>query len=355
MKKVILLLFVCAMNLLVFSQDKEAAEALITEGIALHDNGDFTGAIAKYDKALELDKDNLLALAEKAFSLMSAERYDETIVCCKRAIAAHPGDPQLNNIYTSYGTALDGLQQSEKAIVIYDEGIKFFPGSYQLYYNRSVTLYSLSRVEEALDGFQQAIVLNPDHGSSHNAIARIMKGNDKRIQSLLAYWRFLVVEPEGKRAHENFVAMQELMGQGVEKTGKKSVSISVTQDMLGDTTAQGKPNENSFAMVDLLLTVTSALDYDKKNKKKSPQELFISKLETVCASMEEAQKENRGFFWTYYAPYFIEMKQQNLLEPFAYIAFATSGDSHGMKWIKENAGAIEKFYDWSNDYSWKMK
>lgn len=54
-----------------FSQNKTAADDLVMEGIELHDNGDYKGAIAKYDKALAIDKDNLFALTEKAYSLLS--------------------------------------------------------------------------------------------------------------------------------------------------------------------------------------------------------------------------------------------------------------------------------------------
>ena len=77
MRKIVLLLYIMSINL-TFSQNKTEAEKIVDEGVAYHDKGDYDGAVNKYNKALELDKDNLLALAEKAFTLNSLKKYDET-------------------------------------------------------------------------------------------------------------------------------------------------------------------------------------------------------------------------------------------------------------------------------------
>ena len=68
----------------------------------------------------------------------------------------------------------------------------------------------------------------------------------------------------------------------------------------------------------------AALDYDKQNKKKAKVEQFIRKFETVCASLNKSRKDSNGFYWNYYVPCFIEMKDNQLVETSAYIAFASS-------------------------------
>ena len=96
---------------------------------------------------------------------------------------------------------------------------------------------------------------------------------------------------KGKRTKENLDGMQTIMKGNVEKTGKKSVTISISPDMLSDTTADGKPKENSFTSTELILLMDGALDFDKKNKKKSDVEQFIRKFETVCSSLKETKKD----------------------------------------------------------------
>ncbi len=355
MKKTILLLMFPLMSSILFAQNKEEADNLVNEGVAYHDKGDYDGAISKYNKALELDKDNLLALTEKAFSLLSQEKYDESIICCQKAIEKHPTEKDLQTVYVTYGNALDAQNKTDRSVEIYDEGIKQFPDYYQLHFNKGITLSSVKKYDEAILSFQKSILLNPKHAGSHNAIARILNIKNKRIPSLLAYCRFFVVEPKGNRAKENLAAMQTLMQGNVEKTGKKSITINISPDMLSDTTADGKPKENSFTSTDLILLMDGALDFDKKNKKKSEVEQFIRKFETVCSSLKETKKDNYGFYWDYYVPYFTEMKDKNLIETLGYIVFASSDDEDVAKWLKSHQTEIDTFYTWSKSFVWKSK
>lgn len=353
MKKTILILMFALTYNLSFGQNKVEAEKLVNEGIAYHDKGDFDGAILRYDKALELDKDNLLALAEKAFSLLSSQKYEESIKYCQKAIETHSGENGLQTVYVTFGNATDALKKTDKSIEIYDEGIKQFPDYYQLYFNKGVTLWSVRKDDDALLCFQTAAKLNPRHASSHNAIARLSMNTNKRIAALLAYFRFFVLEPESQRAKENLESVKKLIKANVEETGKKSVNISISPDLLGDTTATGKPTENSFSTTDMLLSMETALDFDKKNKKKTEIERFAMKLETMCSSFKEIESNNYGFFWDYYVPYFIEMKDKKLIEPFSYIVFATSSEPDVAKWLEENKAEVDKFYEWSKSFKWK--
>ncbi len=350
MKKKILLLLLPLLCNAVFGQQKVEAEKLVKEGVAYHDKGNYEAAITKYDKALQLDKDNLLALAEKAMSLLSLQKYDEAVVCCEKAIEKHSGSEVLKIVYVTYGNASDGLEKTDKSLEIYDEGIKQFPDFYLLYFNKGITLSNITKYDEAILCFQKSVSLNPKHASSHNAIARLLDMKEKRIPSLLAYSRFLILEPESKRSKGNLENLQKIMEGNVEKTGEKSITISISPNMLGDTTSK----ENSFASTDLLLAMAAALDYNKKNKKKTKVEQFIGKFETVCSSLKETQKDNYGFYWDYYVPYFVKMKDEKLLTTFAYIAFASSDDPEVSKWLKSHKTEINKFYEWSTNFNWEV-
>src|ERR1700744_2174737 len=115
-----------------FAQHKAEAEATVARGIPYHDKGDYEGALKRYDSALALDKDNALALEEKALTLMTMEKYDASIECCERAIKKHSGDPTLKMLYVTYGTDYDYEKKTYKSIETYDEGIKLFPAFYLL-------------------------------------------------------------------------------------------------------------------------------------------------------------------------------------------------------------------------------
>lgn len=352
MNKTLLILMILLVGNISFGQNKADAEKLVNEGVAYHDKGDYNGAISRYDKALALDKDNLLALSEKALTLNTLQKCEESILICQRAIETHPGENGLKTIYVTYGNNLDDLKKTDKSVEIYDQGIKQFPDYYQLYFNKGISLTSVKRYDEAILCFQKSVSLNPKHAGSHNIIARILNTTN-RIPAILAYSRFLVIEPESKRAKENLSSLQEIMNRNVEVTGKKSINLNVSPDLLGDTISNGEVKENSFISTDLILTMAAAQDYDKKNKKKTEVEQFIRKFETVCESLKESQKSNHGFYWEFYVPYFTEMKDKNLVEPFAYIVFASSDNPDVSNWLKSNETEIDKFYEWSISFAWK--
>ncbi len=352
MKKLLFFLVAVFCISMINAQDKEGAELLVSEGVKLHDKGDYTGAIKKYDEALSLDKDNLLALAEKSLSLISAGRNEDCISCCRQAIETHPGAEDLKMVYVSMGTAYDELGRPKDAIIAYDEGIAVFPEYYLLQYNKGITYIGMEENEKSLECFYKSVMFNPRHASSHNAIARIMQFEGKRIPALLAYFRFLILEPEGLRAKENHEQLIALINSGVKKTGKKSVTISINMNMLGDTTEDGKPVENSFSMVDMLLSMDAALDSDKKNKKSTQIELFIRKAETMFSVMKESAGENSGFFWDYYVPYFVALKDAGYMEVFGNLIFISSGDEDALKWVEKNSKSIDNFYSWSASFDW---
>lgn len=354
-KQIFFLVLSLLCNTYIFGQQKEEAEKLVGEGVALHDKGNYQGAIVKYDKALQLDSNNLYALAEKAMTLFFLEKFNDAIQACQTAIAKHPGDKELKTVYVTCGNAYDGLKKPDKAIEMYDEGIKLSPDFYQLHFNKGITLSGLGKNDEAILCFQKSASLNPKHASSQNALGRLLKLKGKRIPSLMAFSRFLILEPESDRAKENLVSLQQLIKGNAQQTGKKSITININPDMLGDTTADGKTKENCFSTTDLILSLDAALDYDKKNKNKSEVEQFIRKFETVCSSFKETKKDNYGFYWEYYAPYFIQMKEKNLCETFAYIAFASSDDPKVTKWIESHKSEITGFYEWSGNYAWITK
>lgn len=348
------LTFICSI-LNLNAQDTEAAAQLVSEGIILHDNGNYSGAIKKYDAALEKDKDNFYALAEKATTYNSMNQFEEAIAVAKICITKHPEEKELRLVYVAYGNALDGLKKSEESIELYDEGIAKFPDFYLLHFNKGITLVSLKEYDQALLCFEDAALLNPSHAGTHNAIARFQKMNNKRIPAILAYLRFFVIEPTTARSIENYNSLESLFGGDIKKTGKNSMTINIDSDFLNipDSTADGKPSPNTFTSTNLIVMLSSALDTDKKNKNKNKAELLKNKLDLLCSSLEEESKKgNSGFYWEYYAPYFIEMKNAEQLETFSYIVCAGSMDKKVSSWLKEHQKEIEKFYNWNNEYNW---
>ena len=336
-------------SVLIFSQNKTDAKIKVNEGIELHDSGKYAEALAKYNEALNLDKDNSLALTEKAMTLESVKRYDEAIEVSKQVLKLYPNEDN-RTLYVTYANSLDHLNKTDLALKVYDEALKKYPDYYQLYFNKGISLVNAKENEKALIEFQKATKLNPNHSSSYNALAIL--GQSNRIASILAFSRYLVIDNKSGRAKGNFDTLIKLMKKGVSQSGDKSVSVSIDSATL-DKVNKKKKGENDFSSTDMILSLASALDYDDKNKDKTEVQKFISKFETLCRSMSESQKNQKGYYWEFLAPYFIEMEKKNLIEPFAYTIFRPSQNPDIIQYNKEHSDKIEEFQNWSKNYNWK--
>lgn len=353
MNKPIVFLAALLISLSAFSQNSEKIDKLIDEGVSLHDKGQYSDALKKYDEALVLDPSNKIAFAEKSMTQLAMARYEDVILTCQLAIQKLPGQSGSSNFYVNYGTALDELKQSEKAISIYNQGLKIFPTSYSLYFNKAITLLRTENKPDAILCLQQTLRNNPEHLKSHRLLGLLLIESEQRIPSIFANSRFLILEPEGERAATTLTMLQNVMTSNVKKGPGNKITLNIGRNMLSDTTNAAATNENVFTATDLNLTMSAALDYDSKNKKKTEVENFIRKFNTICETLKETQAKNHGFYWEYYAPYFIEMSNKGFIDTFAYLAFASTNKKNVTSWIKTHASEIDDFYKWSKTYYWK--
>lgn len=343
-RKLILTLLFPLLYTFTFAQNKVEAEKLVDEGIALHDKGDYDNAIAKYDKALTLDKDNLYALTEKAYSYLSQKKYEDVIKTGDIAFARHKTGNELKSLYVTYGNALDMVDRAAESIAAYDRGIKLFPNEQMLYFNKAVTLRGLKRNDEALVALEKSVLLKPDHPGSHNSISLALKDQGNVVGALLACFRFFTVEPTGTRASGVLDRTLELMNANVKKEGDKNINISLPS------TQQSK--ENTFSTAFLMLSMASALDYGAEYKNETDIQRFRRKFDAICSALEVSQKENSGFLWSYYVPYFLELKAKGFSEIFANVAFASQQKPEIVKYFQDNKAKLDAFAAWAEGYQW---
>jgi Tfp pilus assembly protein PilF len=349
--KTIPLFFVFSLfSTFLFAQQKESADKLVSKGISLQDARHVDSAISTYRQALELDRNNLLALAEMAYSLLSIDQYDESINYSKRAIKTHPRDPVLKTVYVSYGNALDGLGKADKSIDMYNEGIKQFPEYPLLYFNRGISQNELHKTEAALLSFQKSATLNPNHAGSHNALGHVLF-NMNSIPSLLAFCRFIALEPGSSRAAQALENIQKIMNAHVSKKDEGRLSVSISPDMIDQ---KEKNRENNFSSAELMLALSAALDSDSSNINKTAVEKFIRKFSLLCGYLKETEKDNYGFYWDYYVPYFTDMKDRGFVITFAYIAYTTSKTPDVTHWLDSHKSEIAEFYKWSDEFKWRI-
>lgn len=307
MRLFILVLSIFTLGNPAFSQSDKLS-GLLNQGITLHDKGDFANAVKIYDNIIQLDSSYQAAYYEKSFSFYGWGKYPE-------------------------------------AIAIYTEGILKYPDSYMLHFNRGITEYQLKLYPEAANDFKNSVRLNPFHPSSHQSLAYCVYDKNK-VAGMLALSVFLMLEPEGKRAEKNLILLNQLLGSNVKK-GEKNIEIKISSEALDST----KVLPDNFHMLEMMISMQSALDYDEKLKNLSAAEKLKSKLE-LFGNAELTKADATGFFTEFYIPFFKQLNKDKQLLTACYINNATSDDPKTKKWLDKNKQTVKEFYDWLKDYKW---
>lgn len=323
----------------------EQQDKLIKEGIALHDQNDFDGAIRKYEEALKENPNNVSALYEMAYSYMMKRDHRKSLEIAYKG--AQYKSNSLVILYQLIGNNLDILGEPEKAIEAYKAGIKVKPDFALIYFNLAVTYMNLKKPEEAKKNLKKSVQLNPNHPSSHLGLGELFYSTNYKTPALFAVSRFLILEPRTERSDAAYKIFRAILQGGVSQ-GKNPNEINIFADM------SGKKDEGDFGSIDLMLGLTKAAGMTEKDKGKSEMQLMIEQLESLFAIISETDpKGDRSkFVWKHYIPYFIELKKKNFVEPFAYYISQRSNLSGVQEWLTTNSNRVNEFLNWSKQYQW---
>jgi Tfp pilus assembly protein PilF len=327
------------------SSATDGQKRLINEGITLHDRGDFDGAIAKYEEVLKENPDNDWALYELAYSYQAKKDHRKSLEIAYKG-AQYKSD-KLGGFYVLIGNSLDDLGEGKKAVEVYNKGIKIQPDNHLLYYNLALAHARLNNFEDAKKNLKKATYLNPNHASSHVALAQLFNSTQYRTPALFAVMRFLVIEPNSRRSPAGYKLFRDILSGGA-TPGKKPNEINIFLNL------GGKKDEGDFGAVEMTLGLSGAVGMTEEKKNKSEAERLVDQLNTFLAIVSELDPkgDKSKYTWRYYIPYFIELKQKNLVEPFAYYISQSTDLKGGSEWLAANQTRVNEFLNWSRSYQW---
>ena len=359
------LLLFALITTLAFGQNPDAASIKVHEGVELHDKGDYKKAIKKYDEALKLDKDNLMAMAEKAMSMNALGEFEESAALCQDIIEKHNGAKEAPMVYVTYGNDMDQLKRPEASLRVYEKGISVLPDMYILHFNKGITLMGMDSTDQALTSFERSARLNPFHPGTQNAIARILGTQKKSIPATLAYCRFFMLEPESDRAKQNHALLQKNLFNNTSERAGGGTTISIDASALRDSTDTVHV-ENDFRDEDLVWSVTKGMDLisvlqEALNKDGGTTTIemngtmsaagFVGKLDDLAGLLKDGRPKNHGFQWDYYAAWLIALKDAGHTEALGHLAYASSEEKEVQKWLKDNGTKVSAYFDWEKDYT----
>jgi tetratricopeptide (TPR) repeat protein len=336
--KVILMLTLCICKS--YGQDNEL-QNFVDLGVKLYDDGDYKGAIEQYNKALKIDKKSAVANYEISSTYFALKDYEKAIEYSDNIISNKLS--YLDQAYILKGSALDLLDKPKEAIKVYKEAIKQFPISHLLYYNLAYTYYNSKEYKDAEEALQKALKIKPSHASSHLLLGFVMSDQGYRVQSLLALYNFLLLEPKGNRATSAYELLNSELKKGVKKDNEKSTTITLSNN-----------GSDEFRAAELMLSLLEASKGLEKNENKTEYELFSDNTKSFFSVLGELKKDNKGFWWNYYVDFFYTLTNDKHNEAFSYYISQSKNDEKINSWLKSNKNKVDALSKWYTNYNRKL-
>jgi tetratricopeptide (TPR) repeat protein len=319
-----------------FAQNGVDIQALIKQGIDLHNAGKYAEAIEKYNEVLKVDPANGYANYEIAFSLYASKKGNEAVSYLEKAV-------QSSNIslhaaaYSLMGSIYDENHQTQKAVDAYNAAIKINPDYPQLFFNEGIAYFRNRQFAEAENCAIDAIRHDPKNASSQRLYALVTFHQNKRMNALLGFCSFILLEPNTARSAEAYNNIQSILKGGVLKEADGHTALNVST---GNDKETGTFN-----------TGISMIGVSAQSKKLDGIDLLTYEFKsafTLAGQLAE-KKTDKTFFDKFFAEYFYKLAQSDNMPAFAHTAALTINKDESAKWNNEHAQELSALNQWVRD------
>ncbi len=349
--KIIFLLFFLA--ILPSIGQTKSVQALIDEGVKLHDEKQYKEAISKFEEALKINPQSTKAMYEIALSYLSLEDYRNASKFSTQVINSNDKS-LLVGAYTIKSESLAGMNRIDDAIKLLKEGIQKNGDNYLLNFNLALNYYKINNLEKTLQHVHRAIELDKTSSGGFLLDAYANKDKDFWVRSILSFQMFLLLEPDSKRSKNAFEEMMQTML--IKPTSEKPVERSFIHQQLKRNipdsllTAQKIPpltTQDGLNRNLVYQAITTTLDSLKTTKQKDDQFVAFKEVNRAIIKVlvSEYKQGNNGYFWNFYVPFFTRIVNSKHYDTYCrYISVSYFEES--MKWWNDNKSKGEEFIHW---------
>ncbi len=202
-------------------------QAWNNRGNALDDLGRLEQAIASYDRALEIKPDFHQAWNNRGNALVNLGILEEAIASYDRALEMKPDYP---NAWSSRGIALYNLGRFAEAIASYDRALEIKPDDHEAWYNRGIALVNLGRFEQAIASCDRALEFKPDLHEAWNNRGVALYSLGRFEEAIASYDRVLEIKPDYYYAWDIRGAILNNLGRYEEALASSDKALEIKPD-----------------------------------------------------------------------------------------------------------------------------
>ena len=162
--------------------------------------GDYVGAIADFDKAIELNNDYAEAYNNRGLAKHEFGEHEAALADFDIAIQLKPG---LSVAYNNQGLAKQALGDLHAAIADFDKAIQLKDDDVVVYNNRGLAKDKLGDHVAALADYDIAIQLKPDYADAYNNRGYMKNKLGDHVAALADYDIAIRLKPDYANAYNN--------------------------------------------------------------------------------------------------------------------------------------------------------
>lgn len=179
---------------------KEKFDVYFQWGKLLADDNKYEEAIEKYDKALEINPKDPIALYNKGVALYYQSEYANALKAFEEAINF---DHKYAKPWNGKGVALYMLEKHDESIKAFDEAIEIDPNDAAPWNNKGYALSQLGRYDDAIKAFDKAIEIDPNYALAWNNKGGALHKLEDYEDAIKAYDNALEIDSNYEIAKEN--------------------------------------------------------------------------------------------------------------------------------------------------------
>ena len=187
--------------------DPGFADSHVLLGVVSFSLGRSDTAIAEFNKALELDPNNVMARTNMVAPLAVSGRTDEAEAALNSAKEAYRqggmNTANLTGLYVNLAAAFAKENRFDKAERSLRQVLEFAPDRADSRANLALSLYLQNRLTEARGEVERSISQNPNQPESYNILGMILLKQGDHSGAAAQFQKALQLKPDFKEAKDN--------------------------------------------------------------------------------------------------------------------------------------------------------
>jgi tetratricopeptide (TPR) repeat protein len=323
---------------------KEESE-LIDQGIKAHDLGNYSEAIKLYNKALDKNPKNAIAIFELSYSYSEMKNFDKALEYAMKGLELQ--SPFRARFYTVAANNLDYLGKPDEAIEMYKSGLKDYPNTPLMNYNLAVTEKNLNRNDDAYWHLLDELKVNSTHPSSYAMLSYHYKLKNQMFPHVMANAMLLLLEPNKPRSKTHFSDLTHTLYSGVTRNEEKPNQININIGMNGEHGA-------NYTMSELIFKtgqVTRKAARDSLGNDENHGQIFRKELTEFFASLAFITSvEGFDYMEKKLIPFFTALHKEGHSEAFTYYISSNQELEDVDIWLEKNEPKVDALFEWANAF-----